>query len=70
MSHFGSVSVITVQVTLGDDCESYSLGGRWEGGADGGGEAQDGAQGTEAVHSVHGFGHFSQHGYFLVYFTS
>lgn len=27
------------------------------------GEAQDGAQGTEAVHSVHGFGHFSQHGY-------
>lgn len=46
----------------------------WEGDgkeeADGGGEAQDGAQGTEAVHSVHGFGHFSQHGYFLVYFTS
>jgi hypothetical protein len=34
------------------------------------GEAQDGAQGTEAVHSVHGFGHFSQHGYFFVYFTS
>lgn len=29
------------------------------------GEARDGAQGTEAVHSVHGFGHFSQHGYFL-----
>lgn len=34
------------------------------------GEAQDGAQGTEAVHSVHGFGHFSQHGYLFVYFTS
>lgn len=47
----------------------YRQEGRWEEEADGG-EAQDGAQGTEAVHSVHGFGHFSQHGYFLVYFTS
>lgn len=65
VSYFGYVSTITVQVTLvGDNYWSYCQGDGEEE-ADGG-EAHDGGQGTEAVHSVHGFGHFSQHGYSLV----
>lgn len=49
--------MITVQVTLvGEEVTVREGDGKEE--ADGGGEAQDGAQDTEAVHSVHGFGHF------------
>lgn len=41
------MSTVTVQVTLvGDNYWSYRQGD--------GGEAHDGGQGTEAVHSVHG----------------
>lgn len=57
------MSTILVQVTLVGELLKLPSGREM-------GEAQDGAQGTEAVHSVHGFGHFSQHGYFFVYFTS